>query len=69
MLTDAGVERARAVVGAIDDANAAVRIVIAAGQLASSVEIVLRVGDEMDETLARRAGADELVIREAVSGE
>jgi Trk K+ transport system NAD-binding subunit len=37
--------------------------------LAPEVTLVVRVGDEMYESLARRAGADEVVIPEVVSGE
>lgn len=69
LLTDVGVKRAKTVVGAIDDSNVNIQIAIAASQLAPTVEIVVRVGDEMDEALARRAGADEVVIPERVSGE
>jgi hypothetical protein len=67
-LTDAGVERARTVIGAIDDTNANVQIGIAASQLAPTVELVVRAGDQMDEALARRAGADEVIVPEVVSG-
>jgi len=31
--------------------------------------VIVRVGDEMYESLARRAGADEVVIPEVASGE
>jgi len=68
-LGDAGIERASAVVGAIDDSNANIQIVLASSQLAPTVRLVVRVGDEIDETLARRAGADEVIIPEVVSGE
>ncbi|WP_135820184.1 potassium channel family protein [Halostella litorea] len=68
-LVDAGVKRADTVVGAIDDSNANIQISIAASQLAPTVTLVVRAGDERDETLARRAGADEVVIPEVVSGE
>lgn len=67
-LTDAGVERAATVIGAIDDTNANVQIGIAASQLAPTVELVIRAGDQMDEALARRAGADEVIVPEVVSG-
>jgi Trk K+ transport system NAD-binding subunit len=68
-LTDAGVKRADTVVGAIDDSNANIQISIAASQLAPTVTLVVRAGDQRDEALARRAGADEVVIPEVVSGE
>jgi hypothetical protein len=68
-LTDAGVRRADTVVAAIDDSNVNIQIAIAASQLAPEVTLVVRVGDEMYESLARRAGADEVIIPEVVSGE
>ncbi|GAA5063543.1 hypothetical protein GCM10025751_52130 [Haladaptatus pallidirubidus] len=68
-LTDAGVKRADTVIGAIDDSNANIQISIAASQLAPTVTLVVRAGDQRDEALARRAGADEVVIPEVVSGE
>ncbi|WP_121822005.1 potassium channel family protein [Halostella salina] len=68
-LVDAGVKRADTVVGAIDDSNANIQISIAASQLAPTVTLVVRAGDQRDEALARRAGADEVVIPEVVSGE
>jgi len=68
-LTDAGVERAEAVVGAIDDSKANVQISIAASRLSPAARLVVRAGDERDEALARRAGADEVVVPEVVSGE
>lgn len=68
-LRDAGLERARSVVGAVDDANVNIQTVLAAGQLAPGVNLVVRVGDETDATLARRAGADDVVIPEVLSGE
>jgi voltage-gated potassium channel len=67
-LTAAGVRRADTVVAAIDDSNANIQIAIAASQLAPGVRLVVRVGDEMYESLARRAGADEVIIPEVVSG-
>lgn len=68
-LSDAGVGRAATVVGAIDDTSANVQIAVTASQLAPTVEIIVRAGDEMDEALARRVGADEVVVPEVVSGE
>lgn len=69
VLRDAGIERARAVVAAIDESNANIQIAITASQIAPDVRMIVRVGDEMYESVARRAGADEVVIPEVVSGE
>lgn len=68
VLTEAGVIGADTVVAAIDDSNANIQIAIAASQLAPGVRLVVRVGDETYESLARRAGADEVIIPEVVSG-
>jgi hypothetical protein len=68
-LTDAGVKQASTVVGAIDDSNANIQIAMAASQIAPTVRLVVRVGDEMYEPLARRAGADEVIIPEIASAE
>lgn len=68
-LLDAGIERADAVVAAIDESNVNIQIAINASQLAPDVRVVVRVGDAMYESLARRAGADEVVIPEVMSGE
>ncbi|WP_411965759.1 potassium channel family protein [Haloferax sp. YSMS24] len=68
-LSDAGVKRASTVVGAIDDSKVNVQIAITASQLAPTAKLVVRAGDQMDEALARRAGADEVVVPEIVSGE
>ena len=67
-LERAGLERAAAVVGAIDDANANIQIAITAGELGPDATVVVRTGDEMYESVARRAGADEVVIPEVLSG-
>ncbi|PSQ17248.1 potassium channel protein [Halobacteriales archaeon QS_8_69_26] len=69
VLDEAGVDRARAVVAAIDDSNANIQTAIAASQISPELRVVVRVGDEMYESLARRAGADEVIIPEVVSGE
>ncbi|ADJ14356.1 potassium channel family protein [Halalkalicoccus jeotgali] len=68
-LREAGIEHARTLVTAIDDSNANIQTAITAGQIAPTVRLVVRVGDAMYEPLARRAGADEVVIPEVVSGE
>nr|WP_305882817.1 NAD(P)-binding protein [Halobellus rarus] len=69
VLRDAGVKRATTVVGAIDDSNANIQIAMGASQIAPTVRLVVRVGDEMYEALARRAGADEVIIPEVASAE
>lgn len=68
-LSDAGIDRAATVIGAIDDTNANVKIAVTATQLAPAVRVVVRAGDQMDEAVARRVGADEVIIPEVVSGE
>jgi voltage-gated potassium channel len=68
-LQRAGVERAAALVAAIDDSNTNIQTAIVASQLAPDLRVVVRVGDEMYESLARRAGADEVVIPEVASGQ
>lgn len=68
-LQQANIEQAQNVVAAIDDSNANIQIAITASQLAPDLNIIVRVGDEMYETLARRAGASEVVIPEVLSGE
>lgn len=67
-LRAAGVERVDSVVGAIDDSNVNIQIAITTGELAPGADIVVRAGDEMYEPVARRAGADEVVVPEVVSG-
>jgi voltage-gated potassium channel len=69
ILMDANVANADAVVAAIDDSNVNIQIAITASQLAPDLRVVVRVGDEMYESVARRAGADEVVIPEVLSGE
>jgi len=69
LLRDAGVTRAATVVGAIDDSNANVQIAMGASQIAPTVRLVVRVGDGTYEALARRAGADEVIIPEVASAE
>jgi hypothetical protein len=69
VLRDAGVKRAATVVGAIDDSNANIQIAMGASQIAPTVRLVVRVGDGMYEALARRAGADEVIIPEVASAE
>ncbi len=68
VLRAAGVERAGVVVAAIDDSSANIQIGVAARQIAPEAHLVVRVGDEMYESTARRIGADTVVIPEVVSG-
>ncbi|MDZ7687815.1 MAG: NAD(P)-binding protein [Halobacteriales archaeon] len=68
-LEEAGVERARSVVAAVDDSNTNVETAIVVSQLSPDCRMVVRVGDRMHESLARRAGADEVVIPEVMTGE
>jgi voltage-gated potassium channel len=68
-LVDAGVKRADTVVGAIDDTNTNVKTAVTASQLAPTVRVVVRAGDEMDEAVARRVGADKVIVPEVVSAE
>ncbi|SER55981.1 potassium channel family protein [Natrinema salaciae] len=69
VLRTAGVDRATKLVAAIDDSNVNIQIAIVSGTAASTTEILVRVGDEMYESVAKEAGADEVVIPEVVSGE
>jgi hypothetical protein len=69
VLEAAGVERAATVVGAIDDTNENARITVTATQLAPTVSVVVRAGDQMDVALARRAGADDVIVPEVLSGQ
>lgn len=69
VLQEANLTEAKAIVGAIDDSNANIQIAITASQLAPDVEVIVRVGDGQYETLARRAGADEVIIPEVLTGE
>lgn len=68
-LRKAGVDRARSVVAAVDDSNVNVETSIVVRQIAPDCRLVVRVGDRMYESLARRAGADEVVIPEVMTGE
>lgn len=68
-LREAGIERASTVVAAIDDSNANIQIAMTASGVAPQVRTVVRVGDEQHSSLARRAGADEVIVPEIVSGE
>jgi voltage-gated potassium channel len=69
VLERANVASAAGLVAAIDDSNANIQIAITASQLSPDLRVIVRVGDEMYESVARRAGADEVVIPEVLSGE
>ncbi|MFB6125945.1 MAG: TrkA family potassium uptake protein [Halolamina sp.] len=69
VLRDANIEAADTLVAAIDDTSTNIQIAITASGIAPDVYTVVRVGDEDFTTLARRAGADEVVIPEVLSGE
>ncbi|OLZ42000.1 potassium channel protein [Natrinema saccharevitans] len=69
VLERANVATAGAIIGAIDDSNANIQIAITASQLSPNLQVIVRVGDEMYESVARRAGADEVVIPEVLSGD
>lgn len=69
ILVEAGLERADVVVAAIDDSNINIQIAILASQLSPDVRVIVRVGDQTFSTLARRAGADEVIIPEITSGQ
>lgn len=67
-LSEARVETAQTLVTAIDDSSANLQTTITARQLAPETRIVTRIGDENYESLARRAGADEVIVPEVASG-
>lgn len=69
VLKKAGVERARSVIGAVDDSNVNIQTAVVVSQISPECRMVVRVGDEMYESLARRAGADDVVIPEVITGE
>ena len=68
-LTEAGIKRSSTIIGAIDDTDTNVKIAVTASQLAPMVRVIVRAGDQMDEAVARRVGADEVVVPEVVSGD
>ncbi|MDX1746464.1 MAG: NAD(P)-binding protein [Halobacteriales archaeon] len=67
-LAEARVDRCHAVICAVDDSNVSIQVAIVTTQIAPHAQVVVRVGEEMYEPLARRAGADTAVIPEVVSG-
>jgi hypothetical protein len=67
-LIEAGIERADTVIGAIDDANVNIQITITGSQINPETHVIVRAGDEVQESIALRAGADEVIIPEVVSG-
>lgn len=68
-LEKAGIDRAEAVVGAIDNSNANIEIAILTSQLAPDARVIVRVGNQRYSKLARRAGADDVIIPEIRSGQ
>ena len=66
-LLAAGINRAQAVVTAVDDSNTNIQTAILVSELAKDVRLVVRVGEEMYSQLAIRAGADEVIIPEVIS--
>ncbi len=68
-LEEAGIDRADTLVGAIDDSNANIETAILASQLAPDLRVIVRVGSQRYSKLARRAGADDVVIPEIKSGQ
>lgn len=68
VLAEAGIDRASKLVAAIDDSNVNIQIAIVGGTATEPPELIVRVGDEMYESVAREAGAIEVVIPEVVSG-
>ncbi|ELY91633.1 potassium channel family protein [Natrinema altunense] len=68
-LRAAGVERATKLVAAIDDSNVNIQIAVVSGAATDTPETLVRVGEEMYESVAKEAGADEVIIPEVVSGE
>jgi voltage-gated potassium channel len=69
VLRDAGVDRAETVVAAVDDSHINIEVSIAARALAPDAELVARIGEQEYAQLARRAGADSVVIPEVMSGQ
>lgn len=69
VLRNAGVERAKSIVIAVDNSSVNVEIALVVSELAPNIRTVVRVGDEMFTPLARRAGADDVVIPEVMSGQ
>jgi len=68
-LERAHVEAAGTVVAAVDNSNVNLQIAIVANQLAPEAELVVRIGEQIYESTARRAGADVVVIPEIMSGD
>jgi voltage-gated potassium channel len=69
VLKEAGIERAETLVAAIDDSNVNIQIALLATQLAPELTVIVRVGDETYESVARHAGADDVIIPEVAGGE
>jgi len=56
-------------VAAVDDSNVNIQIALLATQLAPTLTVVVRVGDESYESVARHAGADDVMIPEMARDE
>jgi voltage-gated potassium channel len=69
VLERAGIERAETVVAAVDNSNVNIQIAIVVRELVPDAELVVRIGEKEYTKLARRAGADSVVIPEVMSGE
>jgi len=68
-LERANVADAETIVAAVDNSNVNIQVGILANQLAPNAKLIVRVGDRMYESMARRAGADVVVIPEVMSGD
>jgi voltage-gated potassium channel len=68
-LERAHVDEAGSIVAAVDNSNTNLQIAIVTNQLAPEAELVVRIGEQIYESTARRAGADIVVIPEIMSGD
>jgi voltage-gated potassium channel len=68
-LERANVADAQTIVAAVDNSNVNIQVGILANQMAPSAKLIVRVGDRMYDSMARRAGADVVVIPEVMSGD
>jgi voltage-gated potassium channel len=68
-LERANIADAETIVAAVDNSNVNIQVGILANQMAPSAKLVVRVGDRMYDSMARRAGADVVVIPEVLSGD
>ena len=68
-LQDAGIQQAKMLVAAIDDSSANIEISIITDQITPDLRTIVRVGNDRYSTLARRSGADDVIIPEITSGQ